>query len=65
MGYGINFWAMRAWDDGGAGAARETLRNERRRAFDEDEFLRCSAVCCGKFCGPICSERVFLRIFAP
>lgn len=44
MGYGINFWAMRAWDDGGAGAARETLRNERRRAFDEDEFLRCSAV---------------------
>lgn len=44
MGYGINFWAMRAWDETAGGGATGKLRDERRRAFDEDEFLRCSAV---------------------
>ncbi len=44
MGYGINFWAMRAWNDSGAGGEAATLRGERRRVAEEDEFLRCSAV---------------------
>lgn len=40
MGYGINFWAMRGWkrDD------KRELRDERREAFDEEEFLCRSAV---------------------